>query len=323
MDRAARLAGPLAQCLPLTVPILSAPMAGIAGGALAAAVSRGGGLGLVGGGYGDRAWLERELAIAGDARVGVGFITWALPQSPDLLAVALDHRPAAILLSFGDVAPFAAAIARAGVPLIVQVQTVADARLAAAEGAAVIVAQGGEAGGHGGTRGTMALVPEVVDAVGAIPVVAAGGMADGRGIAAAFMLGASGALCGTAFYAADESLAHAAGRAALLAATGDHTVKGRVFDIARRRAWPADWTIRTLRNRFFDRWADDLDGLKRQIDAAPDTIEAAARHGDTAVAPVIVGEAAGLIADTGAAATIVARLWADTTSRMAEVAGLD
>lgn len=323
MDRAARLAGPLAQCLPLTVPILSAPMAGIAGGALAAAVSRGGGLGLVGGGYGDRAWLERELAIAGDARVGVGFITWALAQSPDLLAVALDHRPAAILLSFGDVAPFAAAIARAGVPLIVQVQTVADARLAAAEGAAVIIAQGGEAGGHGGTRGTMALVPEVVDAVGAIPVVAAGGMADGRGIAAAFMLGASGALCGTAFYAADESLAHGAGRAALLAATGDHTVKGRVFDIARRRAWPADWTIRTLRNRFFDRWADDLDGLKRQIDAAPDTIEAAARHGDTAVAPVIVGEAAGLIADTGAAATIVARLWADTTSRMAEVAGLD
>lgn len=323
MDRAARLAGPLAQCLPLTVPILSAPMAGIAGGALAAAVSRGGGLGLVGGGYGDRAWLERELAIAGDARVGVGFITWALAQSPDLLAVALHHRPAAILLSFGDVAPFAAAIARAGVPLIVQVQTVADARLAAAEGAAVIVAQGGEAGGHGGTRGTMALVPEVVDAVGAIPVVAAGGMADGRGISAAFMLGASGALCGTAFYAADESLAHAAGRAALLAATGDHTVKGRVFDIARRRAWPADWTIRTLRNRFFDRWADDFDGLKRQIDAAPDTIEAAARHGDTAVAPVIVGEAAGLIADTGAAATIVARLWADTTSRMAEVAGLD
>jgi nitronate monooxygenase len=323
VDRAARLAGPLAQCLPLTVPILSAPMAGIAGGALAAAVSRGGGLGLVGGGYGDRAWLERELAIAGDARVGVGFITWALAQSPDLLAVALDHRPAAILLSFGDVAPFAAAIARAGVPLIVQVQTVADARLAAAEGAAVIVAQGGEAGGHGGTRGTMALVPEVVDAVGAIPVVAAGGIADGRGIAAAFMLGASGALCGTAFYAADESLAHAAGRAALLAATGDHTVKGRVFDIARRRAWPADWTIRTLRNRFFDRWVDDPDGLKRQIDAAPDTIEAAARHGDTAVAPVIVGEAAGLIADTGAAATIVARLWADTTSRMAEVAGLD
>lgn len=323
MNRAARLAGPLAQCLPLTVPILSAPMAGIAGGALAAAVSRGGGLGLVGGGYGDRAWLERELAIAGDARVGVGFITWALAQSPDLLAVALDHRPAAILLSFGDVAPFAAAIARAGVPLIVQVQTVADARLAAAEGAAVIIAQGGEAGGHGGTRGTMALVPEVVDAVGAIPVVAAGGIADGRGIAAAFMLGASGALCGTAFYAADESLAHAAGRAALLAATGDHTVKGRVFDIARRRAWPADWTIRTLRNRFFDRWADDPDGLKRQIDAAPDMIETAARHGDTAVAPVIVGEAAGLVADTGAAATIVARLWADTTARMAEVAGLD
>src|SRR3990167_5269711 len=104
-------------------------MAGIAGGALAAAVSRGGGLGLVGGGYGDRAWLERELAIGGDARVGGGFITWALAQSPDLLAVALDHRPAAILLSFGDVAHFAPAIARAGVPLIVQVQTVADARL--------------------------------------------------------------------------------------------------------------------------------------------------------------------------------------------------
>jgi nitronate monooxygenase len=198
----------LTQMLQLTTPILSAPMAGVAGGALASAVSRAGGLGLIGGGYGDREWLVRELDIAGDAGVGVGFITWALARDPALLILALERRPRAIFLSFGDLRPHAATIARAGIPLIAQVQTLADARMAIAEGAQIIVAQGTEAGGHGGVRATMALVPAIVDAVGDVPVVAAGGIADGRGLAASLMLGAAGVLCGTAFYVALESLAH-------------------------------------------------------------------------------------------------------------------
>lgn len=184
----------LTKLLDLTAPIMSAPMAGVAGGALAAAVSQAGGLGLIGGGYGVREWLARELDLAGEAQVGVGLITWALARDPDLLSIVLERNPRAIL-PFGDIGPHAPAILRAGVPLIVQVQTVAAAKAAVDGGAQIIVAQGTEAGGHGGVRATMALVPAVVDTVGDAPVIAAGGIADGRGLAAALMLGAVGVLC--------------------------------------------------------------------------------------------------------------------------------
>ena len=184
----------LTEMLGLAAPIMSAPMAGIAGGALAAAVSRAGGLGLIGGAYGDRRWLARELDIAADAGVGVGFITWALARDPDLLSLAIERRPRAVFLSFADIDQFGPIVARAGVPLIAQVQTVAAAKMAVAEGAQIIVAQGTEAGGHGGMRASMALVPAVVDAVGDIPVVAAGGIADGRGLLASLVLGAAGVL---------------------------------------------------------------------------------------------------------------------------------
>jgi len=168
----------------------------VSGGALAASVSAGGGLGLVGGGYAEADWLERELALSGNQRVGCGFITWALAERPDALGIALGHAPAAVMLSFGDAAPFIAPIQNAGALVICQVQSLAQAREVLAEGADIIVAQGTEAGGHGGARSTLPLVPAVVDLVAAsgrdVPVVAAGGIADGRGLAAALMLGADG-----------------------------------------------------------------------------------------------------------------------------------
>lgn len=137
----------------------------------------------------------------------------------------------------------------AGVPLIAQVQTVGQAVDAAHADADIVVAQGGEAGGHGGRRGTMALVPAVVDAVAPLPVVAAGGIADGRGLAAALMLGASGALCGTVFYACDESLAHEEAKRRLVRAGGDDTVNGPIFDLLRGLEWPdGPWSLRTMRN---------------------------------------------------------------------------
>jgi nitronate monooxygenase len=139
-------------------------------------------LGLIGGGYGDAKWLTREFEAAGVGRVGVGFITWSLAKRPALLDMALERCPAAVMLSFGDPAPFVERIKRAGATLICQVQTVAMAREAVAKGADMLVAQSAEAGGHGVARGTMALVPAIVDAVGPdLPVAAAGGIADGRG----------------------------------------------------------------------------------------------------------------------------------------------
>ena len=191
-------------------PIALAPMAGTAGGALAAAVSNGGGLGLLGGGLGDRAWLDRELPIVAEGTGqpwGVGFLSWAADVAT--VQAALRYRPGAVMLSFGDHRPFTGPIRQAGAALIIQVTDLEEARQAVDLGADVIVAQGTEAGGHGGSRGwsTLPFVPVVVDLAAPTPVLAAGGIADGRGVAAALALGAAGALIGTRFQATAESLA--------------------------------------------------------------------------------------------------------------------
>ena len=143
----------LTRHLNIEHPVILAPMANTAGGALAAAVTQAGGLGLIGGGYGDDGWLRAQFAQAGNTRVGIGFITWSLARQPELLTLALDHEPAAIMLSFGDHTPFVDAIKKAGVILICQVQTLQQAVHAAQSGADIIVAQGQEAGGHGGSGG--------------------------------------------------------------------------------------------------------------------------------------------------------------------------
>ncbi len=308
-----QLRTPLTEQLGIRHPILSAPMA---------AVSRAGGLGILGGGYGDRAWLERELAAAGDARVGIGFITWSLARQPALLDRALDHDPVAIFLSFGDGRPFATKVARSATRLILQVQSLAQARAAIDAGADILVAQGTEAGGHGGRRATLPLVPAIVDLAGSIPVVAAGGIADGRGLAAALMLGAQGVLCGTAFFASQGALSHPAAKQAAVAATGDATLRSRVFDIARGLAWPADWDLRTLRNRFAASWAEAPDRLAAEGDAARRAYAAAVAAGDVETAAVVVGEVVDLVRRQEPAAAITERIAAGARRLVASAPSL-
>jgi nitronate monooxygenase len=292
-------------------PVLLAPMGSISGGALAAAVSRAGGLGIIGGGYGDRAQLVQELAAAGNTPVGVGFITWSLQKQPELLDLALERAPKALFLSFGELAPFAAKIKRANVPLIAQVQTLEQARRALDEGADVLVAQGTEAGGHGGTRATFPLVPAVVDVAAGTPVLAAGGIADGRGLAAALMLGAAGVVCGTAFYASAESTAHPNAKKTTVASSGDNTERGTSVDVVRGIDWPAQWNIRTLRNAFTDRWSRDPAGLKANMDQERQRFLAARDAGNTDVAAVIVGEGVDLVRDVLPATEIVRNMVAE------------
>src|SRR5207302_10131290 len=131
----------LTELLKVEHPILLAPMDLVADGGLAATVSRAGGFGIIGGGYGNEAWLTREMDAAGDARVGVGFITWSMARQPRLLDLALERKPPAIILSFGDVQPHADKIKRAGAKMICQIQTVAQAKDAVAQGADLLVAQ--------------------------------------------------------------------------------------------------------------------------------------------------------------------------------------
>ena len=311
------LATRLTKLLAVEHPILLAPMDLVADGRLAATVSRAGGFGIIGGGYGDEAWLVRELNAAGDARVGVGFITWSMAQRPRLLDLVLERRPPAIMLSFGEVGPHAAKIKRAGAMLICQVQTLEQAKDAAANSADVLVAQGAEAGGHGIARSTFPLVPAVVDAARGIPVVAAGGIADGRGLAAALMLGADGVLVGTRFYATQEAAGSAGAKARIVAASGDKTVRGILFDIARRNVWPAPYCGRVLRNSFSERWhGREAELLQRQDEEAARYAKARAENDFDTVA-VIAGEAVDLITEILPAAEVVESMVTQAVSLLA------
>jgi nitronate monooxygenase len=290
----------LTQRFGLDHPVILAPMGFNGGGSLAAAVSKAGGLGLIGGGYGDERWLQEQLAAAGSQRIGCGFITWSLKKQPQLLEIALDRAPAAIFLSFGDPQPFAARIRQAGVPLVCQIQTVADAKRAIQVGADVVVAQGAEAGGHGEKRGTLTLVPEVADLIASIApdtlLCAAGGVADGRGLAAALCLGADGVVVGTRFWASDEALVHPNLRAAVVSATGDETVRSSVIDILKGYdVWPARYDMRTLRSAVTDRWHGKESELRAVAEPEVARYAEAARRGDPRNVSPTVGEAIGLI----------------------------
>lgn len=311
----------LTEKLGLDVPVLLAPMAGVSGGTLAAAVTNAGGLGFIGGGYCDREWLRREMEAAGNTPAGVGFITWALRKDPVLIDLVLARRPPAIFLSFGDIGGFAGKVKAAGTLLVVQVQSVGEARSAVAEGADIIVAQGTEAGGHGASRATLPLVPAVVDAVGPIPVVAAGGIADGRGLAAALMLGASGALCGTAFFASRESLAHPNAKQAAVVGSGDATIRDSLFDLARGIDWPAPWTIRTLANDFSRQWHADPAGLRDNLGSEQARYAEAREHGNIDVAAVIVGEGVDMVRAIEPAESIVRRIGTEAELLLDRAAG--
>lgn len=304
----------LTEMLGIEHPIVSAPMAFAAGGKLAAAVTAAGGLGLIGGGYGDAEWLEREFAAARNTRVGCGFITWSLAKRPVLLEQVMGHSPAAVMLSFGSPMPFAPRIKASGAKLICQVQNLEHTRIALDVGADIIVAQGAEAGGHGLTRATFTLVPEIADYLAkkspATVLVAAGGVADGRGLAAALMLGADGVLIGSRFWASAEALVHPAFQNVAISADGDATTRTTVVDIVRKIDWPKPFTARVMKTRFVNEWHG------READLAePMLVEremnrylTAMQTGDPDNTGVWVGEATGLINDVKPAADLLHRI---------------
>lgn len=289
-------------------PVVLAPMGMVTGGALAAAVSRAGGLGLIGAGYGDADWIRREFDLARGARVGVGFITWSLAKQPQLLDLALSYQPCAVMLSFGDPLPFAQKVRDAGAKLICQVQDLRTARQALRANPDVLVAQGTEAGGHGGTRSLFALLPAIKDISGGIPVLAAGGISDRRGAQAAMALGAEGVLLGTRFLAAEESLVPREAKQRVVEANGDATLRTTVFDIIRGHDWPDGITARALRNAFSGRWHGNESELRANLKNERSAYQAAVAHRDFDTALVFAGEGIDLIDAVLPAAEIVKRI---------------
>jgi nitronate monooxygenase len=283
-------------------PILLAPMGSAAGGKLAAAVTHAGGLGMVGSGYASTTAIKQELGEAGNARVGVGFILWALDRNPE---------------------PYTPRIKAVGSKIICQVQTLEQAKQAAGAGADVIIAQGRDAGGHSGmTRGTIGLVPAVVDAVGSsIPVVAAGGIADGRGLAAALSLGASGVSMGTRFTATKESLWDQAMKEKAVASGGDQTAQTRVFDVVRGAAWPAIYPGRALRNDFFAQWHGKEEALAEQQKTVEPAYVATGAN-DFAQRVVWAGESVDLVRDIPSARDVIERIVDEAASVLRDGAAM-
>lgn len=314
----------LTELLGIEAPIVLAPMGGAVTPELAAAVSNAGGLGTLALSWStpdDVRSQVAETAALTDRPFGVNLIReW---DQRERLAVAVDAGAPVISLFWGDAAGLVQEAHDEGAIVFVSVASAAEATRAADAGADVVVAQGWEAGGHvRGTVTTLALVPRVVDAVAPVPVVAAGGIADGRGLAAVLALGAAGAWVGTRFLAAQESSIHDEYRRRLLEAVETDTYYGTLFD----GGWP-DAPHRALRNSTVEGWeaagrpaSGERPGEEEEVAARGDgspvkryasSTPHSSMTGEIEALPNWAGQGVGLVTRVQPAAEIVQELVAD------------
>jgi nitronate monooxygenase len=301
-------------------PLVSAPMTPAAGGALARAVCEAGALGMLGFDESESVESLREqialLRADGFARpFGIGLVRWVIDARPDLVDLALEAKPALVSISFGDPAPFVPRFHAAGVRVAAQVQSRYWAQVAEAAGVDLIVAQGTEAGGHTGAVGTLPLLQIVLDTVAA-PVVAAGGIATGRGLAAVLAAGAAGAWIGTPFLVAREARTNRAARERMIASDETQTILTHVFDRVQEKAWPEEFPGRALRNSFAERWHEREDELMASPAARAEFASAKAAA-DYGTANIYAGQTVGMIAGETDAAAIVRRITGEAAARLA------
>ena len=304
--------------LGLQYPLMSAPMSMHSSGRLAAAVSNAGALGTFGGTTGGGSdWLRQEIRLAKehtDRSFGVGFITHLFPEFPSLFDVALEERVPVLAFSFADPAPFAAQAKAAGATVICQVQTMSHAREAVAAGADILVAQGNEAGGHTGEMNLLPLLVSILDAYPDLPVVAAGGIATGRALAAVLAAGADGACVGTAFLATMECTdVSAAYKDAIVESDGEDTVYTRVMDIIQAKVmgippWPAGIAERSRREPLTDKWHGRESELLASIDSAVEEYKAIRASGKIGV---LMGQGAAAVTSIRTAAEVVTSICDD------------
>lgn len=287
----------LTERFELSVPVIGAPMAGPGEGGLAAAVSAAGGLGMVGVGASRSAGWVREqadIASAGTGRFGIGLVAWVLESHPEQLDAAVASGADLVSVSFGDVAPHLRRLKEADITVTTQAGNLEEALAAERAGVDFLVVRGAEGGGHGRNEvGTLPLLQGVLDKV-TVPVVAAGGVANARGLAAVLAAGAVGAWVGTALLGCREAGNSSAARQRLFAAKDTGTCYGAVFDVAQRLGWPREYGGRALRNGYFDSWADRLEQLAGDR-AAADQLRAARAAEDYDIAFLYAGQGVGLL----------------------------
>src|SRR6202140_3741839 len=299
-----RLQTPVCDLLGIQIPIFQAGMSTYTTPELVAAVSNAGGLGIIGG-------LSRDADELGEEILKVRQLT-SLPfgvnhvisqLDPDAIDVTIELRVPVLSLAWGKADEIVRRAHDAGMKVIHQVNTPEEAGRAASDGADVIVAQGAEGGGHVGAMSTLPLVPQVVDVVNGVPVLAAGGIADGRGLAAVLMLGAQGALIGTRFLATPEAHGRGQSKNVILNALGSQPPASTFYDEVLGQVWPGAM-VRSIQHPLLEEWADRPREWALAADQLRPSLEAAISAGDF----VLAGQSAGLVHDIVPAGELIARI---------------
>ena len=299
-----RLHTPVCELFEIDVPILQAGMSKYTTPELVAAVSNAGGLGIIGGMGRTPDELRSEIRRVRELTsrpFGVNHVVCQIDQAA--VQMTLAQRVPVLSLAWGRSAELTYQAHEAGIKVVHMVGSPEEAGQVASDGADAIVAQGTEGGGHVGMMSTLSLVPQVFDVVGGVPVLAAGGIADGRGLAAVIMLGAQGALIGTRFLATPEARGRGHSKDVILNALGSQTVASKFFDDVLGLRWPGA-LVRSIRNPLLDRWAQRQQDWALAADQIRPSLEAALAAGDF----VLAGESAGLIHDIVPAGELVARI---------------
>ena len=280
-------------------PIVLGGMGSATSPRLVAEVSAAGGFGILGATRQSATELARDaeaIRAATDRPFGLNLLLFL--ERPDQYAALLAARPRVVSTAWPwleqDLAGYVSQAHAIGALYMHMVSTVTEARAAARAGVDVIVAQGTEGGGHVGVMGTMPLVPMVVSAVAPIPVLAAGGVADGRGLAAALALGAEGVLLGTRFLATDEAPIAKGFKNAILESDGHDTLVTDIPDVANGQVWPGAY-VRVKRNRFIEEWLGRGNELRRHRNEVSAQLRQAAQAGDPDRGAILLGQTAGLI----------------------------
>jgi len=313
---------PICTLLGIEHPIVLGGMGGATSPELAAAVSAAGGLGVLGATRQNPEELARDAAAIRAATTrpfGLNLLLFL--ERPGQYEALLAARPKVISTAWAaleqDLARYVARAHAVGALAMHMIGTVAEAKVAARAGMDIIVAQGTEGGGHIGLMGTMPLVPMVVSAVAPIPVLAAGGVADGRGLAAALALGADGVLLGTRFLATDEAPIAKGFKQAILDSDGHDTLVTDIPDVASGNTWPGAY-VRVRRNRFIEEWMGRDNELRRRRVEVSAQLREAARAGDPDRGAVMIGQTAGLIDRVEPAADLVRQISRDAEAVLRE-----
>ena len=316
---------PLCDVFGIEVPIILAPMGTCTSAELAAAVSNEGGLGGIGTLFRTTAAIKRDIDMVRKL-TSRPFAINHIPQTldPEAFQYTLEARPRVISFTLANPGDMVRQAHGVGSLVMLQVTTVQQAVQAAELGVDVIIAQGSESGGYCGDVSTMTLVPQVVDAVSPIPVVASGGIFDGRGIAAALMLGAAGVNLGTRFIASKEAPAPERWKHAIAAAKSEDAIKVEVLnDISPLPGTAGFCTVlRSLHTDFLDEWSAKRDEARRERDRLRQQIVSTTQAGRPDATLLTAGQTVGGIKEILPVAEIMRRLVAGAEAALSRASDL-